>query len=191
MFDKEENNTDEKLDETDDELDNANMEKLDSSNNTEISELKELLEKEKQNTNDYIEKWKRALADYENLNKRSSLDINNKVTNEINKIMLNFLTVYEDLMRASSTLTDSQKNVEGLDIIIKNMTSIFEEYNIKPIDTSGKMFDPNLHEAISIVEDENSEDGMIKEEVGKGYISDNVVIKPSKVIVSKLPTTNE
>ena len=191
MFDKEENTTDEKLDETNDELDNANLEKLDTSHNTEISELKERLEKEKQNTNDYIEKWKRALADYENLNKRSSLDINNKVTNETNKIMLNFLTVYEDLMRASSTLTDSQKNVEGLDIIIKNMTSIFEEYNIKPIDTSGKMFDPNLHEAISIVEDENSEDGMIKEEVGKGYISDNVVIKPSKVIVSKLPTTNE
>lgn len=191
MFDKEENTTDEKLDETNDELDNANLEKLDTSHNTEISELKERLEKEKQNTNDYIEKWKRALADYENLNKRSSLDINNKVTNETNKIMLNFLTVYEDLIRASSTLTDSQKNVEGLDIIIKNMTSIFEEYNIKPIDTSGKMFDPNLHEAISIVEDENSEDGMIKEEVGKGYISGNVVIKPSKVIVSKLPTTNE
>ena len=158
---------------------------------SEIDELNGLLEKEKQNTNDYIEKWKLSLADYENLNKRSSLDINNKVTNETNKIMLNFLTVYEDLIRASSTLTDSQKNVEGLDIIIKNMSSIFEEYDIKPIDTSGKMFDPNLHEAISIVEDENSEDGMIKEEVGKGYISDNVVIKPSKVIVSKLPTTNE
>ena len=191
MFDKEENHTDEKPDETNDELDNANMEKLDSSNNTEISELKERLEKEKQNTNDYIEKWKRALADYENLNKRSSLDINNKVTNETNKIMLNFLTVYEDLIRASSTLTDSQKNVEGLDIIIKNMASIFEEHNIKPIDTIGKMFDPNLHEAVSIVEDENFEDGMIKEEVGKGYISGNVVIKPSKVIVSKLPIKNE
>ena len=191
MFDKEENHTDEKPDEINDELDIANMEKPDPNHDTEISELKERLEKEKQNTNEYIEKWKRALADYENLNKRSSLDINNKVINETNKIMLNFLTVYEDLIRASSTLTDSQKNVEGLDIIIKNMSSIFEEYDIKPIDTSGKMFDPNLHEAISIVEDENSEDGMIKEEVGKGYISDNVVIKPSKVIVSKLPTTNE
>ena len=190
MFDKEENQIDGKTDETNDELDSANMEKLDS-HNTEISELKERLEKQKQNTNDYIEKWKRALADYENLNKRSSLDINNKVTNEINKIMLNFLTVYEDLIRASRTLADSQKNVEGLDIIIKNMASIFEEHNIKPIDTIGKMFDPNLHEAVSIVEDENFEDGMIKEEVGKGYISGNVVIKPSKVIVSKLPNTNE
>ena len=191
MFDKEENHTDEKPDEINDELDIANMEKPDPNHDTEISELKERLEKEKQNTNEYIEKWKRALADYENLNKRSSLDINNKVTNETNKIMLNFLTVYEDLIRASSTLTDSQKNVEGLDIIIKNMSSIFEEYDIKPIDTSGKMFDPNLHEAISIVEDENLEDGMIKEEVGKGYISGNVVIKPSKVIVSKSPIKNE
>ena len=81
--------------------------------------------------------------------------------------------------------------VLGKTLIIKNMSSIFEDYDIKPIDTSGKMFDPNLHEAVSIVEDENLEDGLIKEEVGKGYISGNVVIKPSKVIVSKSPTTNE
>ena len=56
MFDKEENQIDGKTDETNDELDSANMEKLDS-HNTEISELKERLEKQKQNTNDYIEKW--------------------------------------------------------------------------------------------------------------------------------------
>jgi len=152
---------------------------------SQLDELKELLEKEKQNTNEYLEKWKRALADYQNLNKRSDLDIANKVTNEINKIMLNFLIVYEDLIRANNTLADGQQKFEGINIIIKNMNSIFEEYNIKPIDAIGQIFNPNLHEAVSIVEDKNLDDDTIKEEIAKGYISGNNVIKPSKVIVSK------
>jgi molecular chaperone GrpE len=152
---------------------------------SQLDELKELLEKEKQNTNEYVEKWKRALADYQNLNKRSDLDITNKVTNEINKIMLNFLIIYEDLIRANNTLADGQQKFEGINIIIKNMNSIFEEYNIKPIDAVGQTFNPNLHEAVSIVEDNNLDDDTIKEEITKGYISGNNVIKPSKVIVSK------
>jgi len=157
----------------------------------ERDELKEFLEKEKQNTNDYIEKWKRALADYENLKKRTDLDIINKVTTEINKIMLNFLTIYEDLIRAKKMLSDDQKDIEGLGAIIKNMDSIFNEYNIKVIDAIGQTFNPNLHEAVSIVEDENLDDDTIKEEIAKGYISGNNVIKPSKVIVSKKSIKNE
>ena len=157
----------------------------------ERDELKEFLEKEKQNTNDYIEKWKRALADYENLKKRTDLDIVNKVTTEVNKIMLNFLTVYEDLIRAKNVLVDDQKDTEGLGAIIKNMDSIFNEYNIKVIDAIGQTFNPNLHEAVSIVEDENLDDDTIKEEITKGYISGNNVIKPSKVIVSKKSIKNE
>ena len=153
--------------------------------------LKELLEKEKQSTNEYVEKWKRALADYQNLNKRSDLDITNKVTNEINKIMLNFLIVYEDLIRAKNVLVDDQKDTEGLGAIIKNMDSIFNEYNIKVIDAIGQTFNPNLHEAVSIVEDNNLDDDTIKEEIAKGYISGNNVIKPSKVIVSKKSIKNE
>lgn len=153
--------------------------------------LKDHLEKEKQNTNDYIEKWKRALADYENLSKRSTLDISNKVTSEVNKIILNFLTVYEDLIRAKNSLVDDQKSIDGLDGIIKNMNSIFNEYNIQSIDTVGQTFNPNLHEAVSIVEDENLDDDIITEEVAKGYISGDTVIKPSKVIVSKKPSKKE
>ena len=157
--------------------------------------LKELLEKEKQSTNEYVEKWKRALADYQNLNKRTSLDINNKVTNEVNKVMLNFLTIYEDLIRGKKMLledqTDTEVWVENFGVVLRNMNSIFNEYNIKAIDAIGQRFNPNLHEAVSIVEDENLDDDTIKEEIAKGYISGNNVIKPSKVIVSKKSIKNE
>ena len=129
--------------------------------------LKELLEKEKQSTNEYVEKWKRALADYQNLNKRTSLDINNKVTNEVNKVMLNFLTIYEDLIRGKKMLLEDQTDTEvwvaNFDLVLRNMDSIFNEYNIKAIDAIGQRFNPNLHEAVSILEDENLDDDTIKE----------------------------
>ena len=166
-----------------------------SAHKSQLDELKELLEKEKQNTNEYVEKWKRALADYQNLNKRTSLDINNKVTNEVNKVMLNFLTIYEDLIRGKKMLLEDQTDTElwvaNFDLVLRNMDSIFNEYNIKAIDAIGQRFNPNLHEAVSIVEDENLDDDTIKEEVAKGYISGDNVIKPSKVIVSKKSIKNE
>ena len=68
---------------------------------------------------------------------------------------------------------------------MKNMEIILSENNIKPIDAIGEIFDPNLHEAVSIVEDDSLDEGTITKEVAKGYISSQDVIRPSKVIVSK------
>jgi molecular chaperone GrpE len=65
------------------------------------------------------------------------------------------------------------------------MENILFENNIKPIDAIGEIFDPKLHEAVSIVEDNSLDEGTITQEVAKGYISFQEVIKPSKVIVSK------
>ena len=99
--------------------------------------------------------------------------------------MLNFIEIYEDFIRAKTALSQNDTNTEGLDGIMKNMEIILSENNIKPIDAIGEIFDPNLHEAVSIVEDDSLDEGTITKEVAKGYISSQDVIKPSKVIVSK------
>ena len=64
-------------------------------------------------------------------------------------------------------------------------TDQISENNIKPINAIGEIFDPKLHEAVSIVEDDSLDDGTITQEVSKGYISGKAILKPSKVIVSK------
>ena len=156
-----------------------------------LNELKELLEKEKQNTLTAIEKWKRALADYQNLEKRKEQEIIDKVNTKTDKLIIDFLNVYENFVRAKDVYVDKEISVEGLDIIIKNMESILSEYEVKPIDTVGKIFDPNLHEAVSTVNDQSLSDNTITEEIAKGYISQNRVIKASKVIVSKKIKINE
>ena len=150
-----------------------------------LNELKELLEKEKQNSSTAIEKWKRILADYQNLEKRTEHEIIDRVNTKTDKLIIDFLIVYENFVRAKDVYVNEGIGVEGLEIIIKNMESVLSEYGVKPIDAVGKIFDPNLHEAVSIVNDQNLNDNIITKEVTKGYISQNRIIRTSKVIVSK------
>jgi len=139
-----------------------------------IDELNDLLEKEKQ-------KSLRLLADYQNLEKQTVDRINARE----DKIILNFLTVYEDFVRAKNIYEKEGGNVDNLNSIIKNMESILGNYNVKPIETEGRKFDPKLHEVVQEIEDNDHEEGTIVKEIAKGYIIRNEVMKYSKVCVSK------
>jgi len=139
-----------------------------------LDELNDLLEKEK-------EKSLRLLADYQNLEKQ----IVDRINAREDKIILNFLTVYEDFVRAKNIYEKEGGNVDNLNGIIKNMESILGNYDVKPIETEGRKFDPKLHEVIQEIEDNDHEEGTIVKEIAKGYIIRNEVMKYSKVCVSK------
>ena len=158
----------------------------------EIEKEQESIEEETENIGDNKDelsvcedKLQRALADYQNLERRSQNEILQKVRLKTNQLMLDFIGIYEDFLRAKSALTSDDVNTEGLDAVIKNMNSLLSENDIQVIDAIGEIFDPKLHEAVSIVEDDSLDDGTITQEVTKGYISRHEVIRPSKVIVSK------
>ena len=106
-----------------------------------FNELKELLEKEKQNSAIAVEKWKRVLADYQNLEKRTQQEIIDRVNTKTDKLILDFLNVYENFLRAKEAYLKDGISVEGLVVIIKNMESLLLEYEVGPIDTVGKIFD--------------------------------------------------
>ena len=131
------------------------------------------------------DKWQRALADYQNLERRTQTEISQRVSEKTNNLLLNFLNIYEDFLRAENSLSKEKINTDGIQAVIKNMESLLSENNIKPIDAIGEIFDPQIHEAVSIVEDNSLDDGIITQEVSKGYISGKAILKPSKVIVSK------
>ena len=88
-------------------------------------------------------------------------------------------------IRDRSSLKSEDVNTQGLDGVIKNMENLLSENNVKPIEAVGEIFDPRLHEAVSTIEDNSLDDGTITQEVAKGYISFEDVLRPSKVIVSK------
>ena len=151
-----------------------NHDNVDLSLTKEDDGLNELLEKEK-------EKSLRLLADYQNLEKQTSDRINIRG----DKIILDFLTVYEDFIRAKDVYEKEGGNIDNLNGIIKNMKSILENYDVKPIQTEGKKFDPKLHEVVQEIEDNDHEGGTIVKEIAKGYIIRGEVMKYSKVCVSK------
>ena len=139
-----------------------------------IDELNDLLEKERQ-------KSLRLLADYQNLEKQTVDRINARG----DKIIFDFLTVYEDFIRAKDAYEKEGGNVDSLNGIIKNMESILQHHEVKPIEVEGRKFDPKLHEVVQEIEDNNHEEGTIVKEIAKGYIIRDEVMKYSKVCVSK------
>jgi molecular chaperone GrpE len=157
------------------------------SHESSIDELKMLLDKERKSLAICEERLKRSLADYQNLERKTKSDIENGVNIQIDKFMVSFLQIYDDLIRAKNVLANEKINVEGLEGILRNMDSLLAQYDIVPIDSLGEIFNPNLHEAISIIEDETLDEDTITKEIRKGYISHNKIIRPAIVEISKKP----
>lgn len=150
-----------------------------------VEEISKLLSLEKQKSSEFEEKLKLALADYQNLSRKTQTDIENGVNSKINEFALDFLKIYDDFVRAKEVFSESKINSEGLDSILKNMDSLLKKYHIEPIDALGEIFNPNFHEAISIINDPDLDDNTITKEIRKGYISHERVIRPTLVEISK------
>ena len=168
------------------------MSENEDSTNEENNELNDNPEKTDEQTkkleeenSDLKDKWQRALADYQNLERRTQVEISQRVSSKTNDLLLNFINIYEDFVRAENSLSKEKIDTSGIIAVIKNMENLLAENNIKPIDAIGEIFDPQLHEAVSMVVDDTLDEGTITQEVSKGYISGKAILKPSKVIVSK------
>ena len=163
---------------------NDNPEESESSSIS-IEELSKLLDLEKNKASEYEEKLKHVLADFDNLNRKTQSDIEKGVNSKIDEFVLDFLKIYDDFVRAKEVLSESKVNSDGLDSILKNMDSLLNKYHVQPIDALGEIFNPNFHEAISIITDSDLDDGTITKEIRKGYISHERVIRPTLVEISK------
>ena len=84
-----------------------------------------------------------------------------------------------------------KKTLEHLDIIKKDLISIFEKNNIKPIESLNKKLDPNLHQAMMEIEDDNKEPGTIIQEIQKGFMLKDRLLRPSLVGVAKKTTPKD
>jgi len=162
---------------------NESIEDIDNRNS--LEEFKILLEKEKEKSQDLENKLKHVLADFQNLNKKKQTEVENSVNTRLAQFMIEFLKIYDDFVRAKEVLSNNEQNTKGLDYILNNMNSLLEKNDVIPMDALGEIFDPNLHEAISIIIDPKLDENTITKEIRKGYISHNRVIRPTLVEISK------
>lgn len=145
--------------------------------------IRELEEKNKE-LNDRL---LRRLAEFENYKKRNEAEKLSLLEYAGEKIILKIIPVYDDLNRSLIHFEDD-KNIqavkEGLQLVIDKFTKIFDEIGIKKIETKGKEFDFNLHEALLQQPSNEVPPNTILEEVEPGYLYKDKVIKHAKVIVS-------
>ena len=147
--------------------------------------LMQLLRQERSKSSQFEEKLKHALADYQNLHRKTRSDIETGINVKLNEFALDFIKIYDDFLRAKNVFIESKINTEGMNSILKNMDSVLSKYNIHHIDALGEIFDPHLHEAISIVPDPNLDEGTITQELRRGYTSNGIVIRPTLVEITK------
>ncbi len=140
------------------------------------------------------DKLLRSLAEIENQRRRFEKEIKDAFEFGSFNFAKENLAILDNLQRAKIAIRndkvlkenkDLEKFLENITIIEKDLISIFEKNNIKKIDSIGKKFDPNLHQAMSEIEDEKSEQGTVLQEIQAGYMLGERLLRPVLVAVAK------
>lgn len=131
------------------------------------------------------DKYIRLYADFENFKKRYYADIKTERETTKYNTLSSLLDVVTDFERAKKLISVSNDTSlkEGIELIMKKVTSFLEQQGIIEVDNT--TFDPDMHEAISVLEVEGTEAGAIVEVLEKGYKMGDTVVRHSKVVVSK------
>ena len=146
------------------------------------------------------EKLLRSLAELENQRKRFEKDIKEAIDFGGFNFAKENLVILDNLQRAYISIKndpvlknnkDIDKFLNNIEIIEKDLITIFKKNKIEKIDTKNKKFDPNFHQAMTEMEDDKVEPGTIVQEMLAGYMFGERLLRPSLVAVSKKKAQNE
>ncbi len=153
-------------------------------NNEEVKKIKELIESQKTELEEKDDRLKRLMAEFDNFKKRSQKEREGLYNTLVSDIFTSLLPVIDNLEKASQVKTEDENYKQGVEMVLKQFKDVLVANGVKEIETIGKTFDPELHEAVGSVVDENLGEKEIKEEYRKGYIIDGKVIRHSLVVVA-------
>ena len=154
-----------------------------------ILDLEERLEKEEKKTQEYMRQLKYLQADFENYRKRTERKVQ-ELTDRCNeKLVAALLCVVDDLERAlisGKETDDGAALLKGVEMIHGNLTRMLEKEGLERIDAKGKVFDPSLHEIVVKIPRSDCKEGLVLEEVRKGFVFKGRVLRPCMVNISCL-----
>lgn len=153
-------------------------------NADEIIELKKQIDSQKIELAETEDRLKRVAAEFDNYKKRSSKEREAMHSSILSDIVSNFLPILDNLEKALEAKTEDENYKQGIELVLKQFKDVLASKGVKEIEAVGKIFDPELHEAVGSVVDENLGEKEIKQEYRKGYIIGNRVIRHSMVIVA-------
>ncbi len=182
---KDNNTLENKIDETaDQEFSEAANTDVNTDNTSEDE-----LSKEKQRAAELHEKYLRLYSDFENFRRRTNKEKAELIQYGNRDLLLKVLPLYDDLERAitlSAQTEDKAALVEGMGLIFKKFQSLLENEGLKVIESKGKVFDSELHDALTTIPAPNEEmKGKIIDEIQKGYTLNEKVLRHAKVVVGE------
>ena len=140
------------------------------------------------------DKLLRSLAEIENQRRRFEKEIKDAFEYGSYNFAKDSLAILDNLQRAKIAIKndevlkinkDLDKFLENITVIEKDLVSIFEKNRIKKIDTKNQKFDPNLHQAMTEIEDDKADTGLILQEIQPGYMIGERLLRPTLVAVAK------
>ena len=141
-------------------------------------------EKLKEEFNELEDRYKRMFAEFENYKKRSQKEkegIYGMITGDV---VASMLPVMDNLQKAAEAKTEDTGYQEGVRLVYRQFAEALKRLGLEEIETVGKRFDPEFHEAVSHVEDTSKGEQEIVQEYRKGYKIGNKVVRHSMVIVA-------
>ena len=177
---------------------NITTDKVDQARSDEAKKLENVEEQKEKNHEEIIveleDKLARTFAEMENQRRRFEREKEEAFEYGGFSFAKEALNLIDNLERSKQILLNDQslknsevlkKAIEHFDIIYKDLISIFEKNNIKPIESLNKKLDPNIHQAMMEIEDSQKEPGTIVQEIQRGFTIKDRLLRPSLVGVSK------
>ena len=145
---------------------------------------KEELQKKQEELEELTDRYKRVMAEFENYKKRSRKERENLYGSILGDVVEAVLPVLDNLENAAKVETKDENYKQGVELVLKQFKDVLKSKGVEEIEAIGTTFDPELHEAVSSVQDESKESQEIVQEYRKGYKFGNKVIRHSMVVVA-------
>ena len=172
------------MEETNENKQNEEVDKIEKDNIPETKEKKDELEALKKELDETTDRYKRVMAEFENFKKRNAKERETMYDSILADVITAILPAVDNLEKAVEAQTEDTGYKQGVELVSKQFQNIFTTLNVKEIETVGKTFDPEFHEAVSHVEDEKLGEKEIIQEYRKGYRIGNKVVRHSMVVVA-------
>ena len=153
-----------------------------------LNEVERSLEECQKQRDEYLAGWQRARADFLNYKKEEIERLKGFINYASEETILKVLPLLDNLYLAEKNLPENLKNDDYVKGLLQTKTlfeNFLKEQGIASIEVLGKKFDPNLHEVIEEVEVKDQEPGIIVEEIQKGYLIQERLLRPAKVKITK------
>lgn len=138
----------------------------------------------KQDYDELDDRYKRILAEFENFKKRSGKERDGLYNSILSDVVEVILPVLDNLENAMKVETQDEEYKKGIELVLKQFQEVLASKGVEEIKAVGETFDPELHEAVSSIQDESLGEKEIAQEYRKGYKIGNRVIRHSMVVVA-------